>query len=337
MSNNVAKRARLIRRRYSPILLLTLISLSSLLFQLDGSPEVSAQPPYYPLEPISFKVVKTAWGTTTTEIDAAPGDKNIPLIVTIQNMSNSTVTGLTETLILQQPFTNRSLGYLARSYYEGSLSPGSTSSAQFILNIDRRAAPGEYVLGMRINYLTIVSGVGSTLYIAQETEAKVPVLIAGTHYIIIYDVIVSPEQVSPGGNFTISGSVVDTATASSFYNTNVSFSSPVFLKGIYVFIGQIDPNIPRPFSATLDIQRSLPNGTYQGEILVTYLDSLNVIHVSSAVVKFQVQRQAPTIPTRPSQSGGPLQIIIDFLWRIFQFFFGSSAATIWTNYFAECI
>jgi hypothetical protein len=289
------------------------------------------------LQPISFKVVKTAWGSTGAEIDAAPGDTNIPLLVTIRNMSNSTVTGISETLILQQPFTNRSRGHLAHSFYEGSISPGSTGSAQFILNIGRGAAPGEHVLRMRIEYLTIVSGVGGTLYIAQETEVKVPVFIAGTHYVVIYDVMVVPEEVAPAGNITVSASVVNTATASSFYNTNVSISSPAFLKGAYVFVGQIDPNIPRPFSATLEIQRGLPNGTFQGEILVTYLDSLNVIHVSSTLANFRVQRQAPTLPVRPSQRVELMQIIVDFLWRLLQFFFGSSAAAISTNYLVKCI
>jgi hypothetical protein len=289
------------------------------------------------LQPISFKVVKTAWGNIGAEIDAAPGDTNIPLLVTIRNMSNSTVTGISETLILQQPFTNRSRGQLAHSFYEGSISPGSTGSAQFILNIGRGAAPGEHVLRMQIEYLTMVSGVGGTLYIAQETEVRVPVFIAGTRYVAIYDVVVVPEEVPPAGNITVSASVVNTATASSFYNTNVSISSPAFLKGAYVFVGQIDPNIPRPFSATLDIQSGLPNGTYQGEILVTYLDSLNVIHVSSISVNFRVQRQAPTPTVRPSQRVELMQVIVDFLWRIFQFLFGSSVATVLTNRLAECV
>jgi hypothetical protein len=194
------------------------------------------------------------------------------------------------------------------------------------LDIDRSAAPGKYVLNMRIDCLTIVSGTGATLYIAQQTDVEVPVLITGTRYVMIYDVVVDPEQVQPAGNITISGSVVNTATSSSFYNTNISITSPAFLKGAYVFIGQIDANIPRPFSTTLQIQRTLPNGTFQGEIRVTYQDTLGVIHVSSAVAKFSIQQQTTTARTRypSSQSTEPVQIILDFLRRIFQFFFGST-------------
>ena len=318
------------KRRFV-ILLLISISFGSLLFQFDKSAKVLVRgQPYFPLQPVQFKVVRTAWGSTTAEIDAAPGDKNIPLIVTMRNMSNATVTALDETLLLQQPFSSKAGGQLARSFQEGSISPGSTSTTQFILNIDGGAVPGEYLLRMRIEYLTVLSGTGTTLYIAQQSEVQVPVLIAGTRYVMVYDIIVDPEQVQPAGNITISGTVVNVATASSFYNTNISITSPAFLRGAYVFIGQIDPNIPRPFSATLGIQRSLLNGTFQGEIRVTYQDTLSVIHVSSAVARFLVQQTTlrpplgGSIPTTAQRS--PVQILVDFLWRIFQFFFGSSTA-----------
>jgi hypothetical protein len=147
---------------------------------------------------------------------------------------------------------------------------------------------------------------------------------------MVYDIVVDPEQVQPAGNITISGTVVNMATASSFYNTNISITSPVFLRGAYVFIGQIDPNIPRPFSTTLGIQRSPLNGTFQAEIRVTYQDTLSVIHVSSAAARFLVQQTTSRpstgsfIPTTAQRS--PVQILLDFLWRIFQFFFGSSTA-----------
>ncbi len=324
----VAIDRRLIRKRRFIILLLTLITSSSLLLQIDNSAKVSVLgQPYFPLQPVRFKVVRTVWGSTTAEIDAAAGDKNIPLIVTMRNMSNATVTGLEQTLLLQQPFSSRAGGQSVHSYFEGSISPGSTGNIQFTLDIDGNAAPGQYVLNMRVDCLTIVSGTGATLYIAQQTDVEVPVLISATRYVVVYDVLVDPEQNQPGGNITISGTVVNKATASSVYNTNISITSPVFPKGASVFIGQLDPNIPRPFSATLGIQRSLANGTYQGEIRVTYQDTAYVIHVSSGIAQFRVQQQTRTFPgrtTQQTQTGGPVQVIVDFLHRIFQFFFGST-------------
>jgi limonene-1,2-epoxide hydrolase len=321
----------LIHRRCFTALLLVLITSGSFLFLLENPTEVSAQgPPYFPLQPSWFKVVNVIWGSSDNQIKAAPGDTNIPLIVTLQNIGNSTITGITETLILQQPFTNASGGQLASSFYQnGSMSPGSTGASEFILNIDRNAVPGEYVLTMRIDYLMIVSGVGQTLYIAQEAEVSVPVLVSNTSYVVIYSVNVYPLTVSPGGNLTISGSVVDTTTATSFYNTNVSISSPAFVQGTYVFIGQIDSNIPRPFSAAFQVKRGNFNGTFPIRIVVTYLDTLNVLHVSSTVLTLQViQQTTSTIPSGQFQARGPVQLLIDFLVRIFEFFFGSPSATI---------
>jgi hypothetical protein len=316
---------------------LVLIASGSLLFLFDGSAKVSAQgPPYFPLQPTWFNVVDTYWGSSDDKVNAAPGDTNIPFTVTIQNISNSTVTGISETLILQRPFTNMSGGVLANSFYEGSISPGSTGSVQFILNIDGDAAPGEYVLTMLIDYLTVASGVGSTLYIAREAEVEVPLLIASTHYVTIYSVNVLPREIQPAGNITVSGNVVDTATSKTFYNTNVSISSPAFAKSTFIFIGQIDPNIPRPFSATFQVQKGLPNGTYPIKILVTYQDTSNINHASSTVVNLRVQRQTSTPSVRRSETRGPIEILVDFLLRIFQFFFGSYTMVL-KEYLVECI
>jgi hypothetical protein len=178
---------------------------------------------------------------------------------------------------------------------------------------------------MRVDYLTVASGVGSTLYIAREAEVEVPLLVAGTYYVTIYSVNILPKQVEPAGNITVSGNIVNTATSKTFYNTNVSISSSAFVKSAFIFIGQIDPNIPRPFSATFQIQRNLLNGTYPVKILATYQDTSNIIHVSSSVGSINVQ-QSHTPPTMRPETRGPIEILVDFIRRIFQFFFGSSMA-----------
>jgi len=287
--------------------------------------EASAQAPYFPLQPSGFKVVNASWGNVGAEIDAAPGDVNIPLTVTVQNIGNSTVTGVSMKLVLQQPFTNMSGGRIANAFYEESISPGLTGTSRFVLSIDPNAIPGEYILRMVIDYLMVVTGVGKTLYIAMETEVQVPVLVTKTRYVVIYSVGVFPGEVTPAGNFTVSGTVVNAASAS-LYNTNVSVSSPAVVRGASIFIGQIDPNIPRPFSFPLQIRRELPNGSFPIKILVTYQDlSLGVTHVNSAATVIRVQqREVPTRPTEPPKRS-LAEMIVDILSRILRFFFGFSA------------
>ena len=284
--------------------------------------DTSAQaPPYPPLNPSMFKVIKTSWVSANGTFYATPGDTNIPLYVGVQNIGNRTATGLSETLFLQHPFTNMSGGNTAYACYEGSVQQGLSATTKFILNIAGDAKVGMHALKMRIRYLQVISGTGTTLYLQQETEVEIPVLITGTPYMTIYSVSVYPREVAPGGNLTISGNVVNTA-ASTVSNTNVSVSSPSFLRGAFVYVGQADPNIPRPFSFTLQVRRDLPNGTHPIALSVTFSDSYGVVHVVSAATSVQVARRALTTVTRP-QPRGPIEVIVEVLWGIVRFFFGS--------------
>jgi len=300
------------------IALIFLFSLSILIFN-----NALAQAPYFPIQAPTFKVVKASWGTVNSEIDAAPGDKRIPLTVTIQNIGNLTVTGLSMKLILQHPFTNISYGGIAKAFYEGSIQPGSIATVSFILNIDKNATIGEYTLKMIIDYLAIVTGVGKTLYIANTCEVNVPVFIAGTRYITIYSLTTSPRVIPPGGNFTLSGTIVNIASTT-FNNVNISIFSPVLTRGSQaIFIGQVDPNIPRPFSFFLQVQRRISNGTFPIIIYVTYQDSsLGVIHVNSVTTFIHVQQIEVVKPIISSEKKGFTDVIIDVFLKLLKFFFG---------------
>lgn len=307
--------------RYLAILFVFLIVNSSLLLQ--HSIEVSGQaPPYPPLAPSSFKVVGVSWATPNATFNAAPGDTNVPLYVTVQNIGNRTATGLSLNLFLQQPFTNMSGGGSAFAFYGNSISPGLTASTKFLLNIARNASVGLHTLKMKIGYLQVVSGTGTTLYLKQETEVDLPLLITGTPYMAIYSVNVSPKEIIPGGNVTISGTVVD-MTSSSMSNTNISVSSPAFMRGSFIYVGQSDANIPRPFSVAAQLRRDVTEGTVPIEISVSYLDSFNVNHVSSSTTSVRVIQRSFT-PSVASISKGPIDIAIDMLWGIFRLLFGSS-------------
>jgi hypothetical protein len=273
-----------------------------------------------------FRVVSAVWGTEDTRINAAPGDENIPLLVTIQNVSNATLTGLSQTLFLDGPFSNMSGGRVASAHYAGSISPGMTGSTSFLLNINRTANPREYSLQMRIDYLEVATGVGKTIYLAKRTEVQVPLLVTDTRYMTIYSVNVSPRQAPPAGNITISGNILNTATSTQS-NTNVSVTSRALIRGAFIFIGQIDPNIPRPFSVALQIRRDMTNGTYPIEIQATYTDSLGVKHVTTApatIIVAQTQSVQPSTPTQTSM----LDAIIEIIRTVFRFLFGFPVAVL---------
>jgi len=118
---------------------------------------------------------------------------------------------------------------------------------------------------------------------------------------------------------------VDTAT-SLLSNTNISFSSPAFTRGAFLYIGEADPNVPRPFSTTLQVKRGMAVGSYPIEISASYLDSLDINHVDSATVPLQVIEPTPTTAAPRNVETRPIQMIINTLWGIFRFFFGSFSA-----------
>ncbi len=315
----------MIRCRCHLIILTILIALC-LSIQLSEVTVSAQAPPYPPLALSYFKIVRTAWVSTNQTVYAAPGDTNIPLYVTVQNIGNRTATGLSYTLFLQQPFTNITGGQYVDAFYEGSVSPGLTATTKFILNIARNASIGVHILKMRINYLQVVSGVGTTLYLKQQADVEFPVFVTGATYMAVYSMNIFPREVPPGGNITISGTVVNTAT-STLSNTNISVSSQAFSRGAFIYVGQTDPNIPRPFSLAFQVRRDLSEGTYPIELLVTYSDSFSVNHVNSVTSIVRVVPRVIT-PAEIIPAKGPLDILIDILWRLFRFFFGSSARAI---------
>ena len=260
-------------------------------------------------------------GRFWTEIDAAPGDSNIRLRVTIQNLGNATVSGITTELRLRYPFTNATGGNINRAYYTGSVSPGVSADLEFFMNIDLRATPGEYKLSMIVNYLELAVGVGKTLYFLKSVEVVVPVVVSSTRYMAIYNVIVAPSTTVPAGNITISGSILNTGKVSA-YNTNVTVFSSILLRPTPIIVGQVDPNVPRPFSAGVQLRRDIPPGSYSMTIMVTYADIMMIGHVSQLDVRLTVRPAEPRPPPVVEKRGDILTLLIQILRDLFSVFFG---------------
>jgi len=251
-------------------------------------------------------------GRMWTEIDAAPGDRNIRLRVTIQNLGNATISGITAELRLQYPFKNVTGGDVNRAYYSGSLSPGANAAADFLLNIDPGCNPGEYKLDMAVNYLELASGVGKTLYFLKSLAVTVPLVVSSTRYMVIYSVIASPSTTVPAGNITISGNLLNVGKISAL-NTNVTVSSQALARPASIIVGQVDPNVPRPFSSGIQMRRDITPGTYPITISVTYADGMATGHLSQTTLRLVVRQPEPRPPTVVQRESGLLAILIQIL------------------------
>jgi len=251
-------------------------------------------------------------GRMWTEIDAAPGDRNIRLRVTIQNLGNATISGITADLRLQYPFKNVTGGDINRAYYSGSLSPGANAAADFLLNIDLDCNPGEYKLDMVVNYLELASGVGKTLYFLKSIVVMVPLVVSSTRYMVIYNVIGSPLTTVPAGNITISGNLLNVGKISAL-NTNVTISSQALARPASIIVGQVDPNVPRPFSSGIQIRRDITPGTYLITVSVTYADGMATGHVSQTSLRLVVRQPEPRPPPVAQKQSDILAILIQIL------------------------
>ena len=150
--------------------------------------------------------------------------------------------------------------------------------------------------------------------------------VTGYINLVVYGVLLSPGIVTPGGNTTVSGNVLNNGNLSS-YNANVTVESPVIVPGTQnsVFLGEVDPTIPRPFSVLIVFQPGLAPGNYTLTIKVNATDynrpGLPIIGQGTGLV--QVVKQISQ-PSRAPTSFGVIGLIIAFFRNLFNTFFGSS-------------
>jgi hypothetical protein len=121
--------------------------------------------------------------------------------------------------------------------------------------------------------------------------------------LLIYGVQLTPSTTSPGGNATISGNLLNRGNLAA-YNTNVTVESEALAAGSSssVFIGEVDPNISRPFSLLIVFKPNLAQGNYSITVRVSAIDNSrpSVPIIGSAREQIQIKKttEQPTPPTQ---------------------------------------
>jgi hypothetical protein len=159
----------------------------------------------------------------------------------------------------------------------------------------------------------------------QETHS-LGVSVTGYITLVVYGIQFTPSTISSGGNTTISGNVLNSGNLAS-YNANVTVESDVIIAGSQnsVFLGEVDPNIPRPFSVLIVFKPNLAPGNYTVNVKVSVTDNnrpgIPIVGTSSGQV--QVIKASQTGGGR-GQSLSVIGLILTFLRNLFNTFFGSS-------------
>jgi hypothetical protein len=158
----------------------------------------------------------------------------------------------------------------------------------------------------------------------QETHL-LAVSVTGYINLIVYGISLTPSVISQGGNTTISGNILNNGNLAS-YEANVTVESNSIVPGPQnsVFIGEIDPNIPRPFSVLIVFNPNVPPGNYTITVTVSAIDENHPMTaiVGASTAQVQVIKQSQTF-LRP-QGFSVIGLILSFLRSLFNTFFGSS-------------
>ena len=158
----------------------------------------------------------------------------------------------------------------------------------------------------------------------QETHL-LAVSVTGYINLVVYGILLSPSEISQGGNTTVSGNILNNGNLAS-YEANVTVESNNIIPGPQnsVFVGEVDPNIPRPFSVLVVFKPNVTPGNYTISVSVSASDENRPTSaiIGTATAQVQVIKQSSTV-VRP-QGLGVIGLILAFLRSLFNTFFGSS-------------
>ncbi|MHA1617365.1 MAG: COG1361 S-layer family protein [Candidatus Njordarchaeales archaeon] len=140
-------------------------------------------------------------------------------------------------------------------------------------------------------------------------------IIRGMITIMIYDIEIDPQPVSPGEKITITGVILNRGNVKAqFVNVSIVPSSLLSLfAGSFEYIGDLDPNSPTPFTIYAYLREDVKNGTYSIRITVDYLDDIYEPHTYVKELSFTVIEKS----TESSQTEGQQSFtIVQYGWVI---------------------
>jgi hypothetical protein len=217
-------------------------------------------------------------------------------------------------------------------WHYDSIALGQSVSISFQVYAAIAAIGSSYQGSVTLTYRQL----GSISY-TQETH-EVGFSVHGWINLVLYGVQLSPSAVAPGGNATISGNLLNKGNIAA-YNANVTVESEAIAQGTTasVFLGEVDANIPRPFSLLVNFRKNLADGNYSIVVKVSAVDTNMAASPYSAQQASQLQIKKPVVqPPGVSQrgAGGVLGTIFEILRFLYGLFFGfwSMATSVWRTY-----
>lgn len=209
-------------------------------------------------------------------------------------------------------------------WHYDSLQLGQSVTIAYRVYAPTAAIGNTYQSSVTVNYKQL----GDVSY-TQEIHA-LGFSVRGWINLVMYGVQLTPAAAAPGGNTTISGNLLNGGNLAA-YNANVTVVSNIVVQSSLssAFLGEVDPNIPRPFSLIVVFRNDVPIGNYTLVVRATAIDQGRPASPYSAEATARIQLRRATGTTFPrggSGGGGIIGLIIQILRYLAAVFFGSTSA-----------
>lgn len=238
--------------------------------------------------------------------------------VTISLLNNYYSTIYDTDIVVTLPSTLSLIG--DNHWHYDSITLGQTVTIRLQVYAPTSAIGSTYLGSLTATYKQL-GDISST----QETHA-LSFSVYGWINLIIYGIQLTPTSVPPGGNATISGNLLNNGNLAA-YNTNVTVKSEALASSSSssVFVGEVDPNIPRPFSLLIVFKASIPQGNYSITVRVSVVDNSRpgVPIVSQKDALIQIKRPTQQPGTQRQQGTGIIDVIYQILRYLYDMFVGS--------------
>ena len=216
----------------------------------------------------NLKVISVTWGNSTHPISAAPGNKDVPLTVTLESYdTNCELQNVVATLSPYGGITDFT-GASTSAYYLQDIQPPSIINMVFHLNIGSNVSMGPYTI---VTYPLVISwdsNNGST-DVQQQLNVQVPLQGAANLSFKTPTPDITAGKVS---NVTITVSNTGSGVASDI-STMVSSSSGVSLLGQPQTISSLTPGQTKNVTVKLYIAPSQAGNSQAGSSVILNLDT----------------------------------------------------------------
>ena len=289
---------------------------------------------------LAIVVISLPIGTPTAAPIAEVRAQTVPPILKMNVTGQSLTAGFNNTVTIS----------LLNNYYNTAYGTGTIYDTDIAISVpsplsligDNHWHYDSIIFGQRITITIKVyaptSAIGSSIQatvtatykqlgnISSSSESHtISLSVYGWVSMIIYSIQMTPSSVAPGGNATISGNVLNNGNLAA-YNANVTVLSDILAASSSsgAFIGEIDPNIPRPFSLLVAFKTNVPNGNYSLTVKVSAVDTSRpgISIISQKAYQFQIKKPVQQPVTRP-QSTALIDIIYQILRELYNAFLGS--------------